>query len=83
MNAIIDSKAFRAGNSTAVRLPKAFGIAPGDAIRIEKNASGIHIRERSDPAEVKRKWLALLDEMKAMPGPGRVQKREPMIFRDD
>ena len=40
-------------------------------------------RDKDDPAEVKRRWLALLDEMEALPGPGRIQEREPIIWRDD
>lgn len=83
MNAIVDSKAFKAGNSVAVRLPKSFGIAEGTELQLEKTPRGILVREKVDAAEVKRKWLALLDEMDAMPGPGRVEKREPIIFRDD
>jgi antitoxin VapB len=83
MNAIVDSKAFKAGNSVAVRLPKAFGIVDGMPLQIEKTATGIVIREKGDPAEVKRRWLALLDQMKAMPKPDGIQTREPMTFRDD
>ena len=83
MNAIVDSKAFKAGNSVAVRLPKSFGIAEGAELQREQASGDVLGREKSDPAEVKRRWLALLDEMEAMPGPGRIQKREPIIFRDD
>ncbi len=83
MNAIVDSKAFKAGNSVAVRLPKAFGIAEGTALQLEQTPRGILVREKVDAAEVKRKWLALLDEMDAMPKPDYIEKREPIIFRDD
>jgi antitoxin VapB len=83
MNAIVDSKAFKAGNSVAVRLPKAFGIVDGTPLQIEKTATGIVIREKGDPAEIKRRWLALMDEMDAMPQPDYIEKREPLIFRDD
>jgi len=83
MNAIVNSKAFKAGNSVAVRLPKSFGIVEGTSLQLEKTAIGIVVREASDPAEIKRRWLALMDEMDALPGPDRIQTREPIIFRDD
>ncbi len=83
MNAIVDSKAFKAASRVAVRLPKSFGIAEVTELQFEQTSSDILGREKNDPAEVKRRWLALLDEMEAMPGPGRIQKREPIIFRDD
>jgi antitoxin component of MazEF toxin-antitoxin module len=83
MNAIVDSKAFKAGNSVAVRLPKSFGIAEGTELQLEQTVRGILITEKADPAEVKRRWHALLDEMDAMPKPDYIEKREPIIFRDD
>lgn len=43
---------------------------------------GVFIEEAA-AAEVKRKWHALLDAMAAMPKPGHIEKREPIIFRDD
>ena len=73
----------KAGNSVAIRLPKSFGMTEGTEVQLEQTPRGILVREKVDAAEVRRKWLALLDEMDALPGPGSVQTREPMIFRDD
>ena len=83
MNAIVHSKIFKAGNSVALRLPKSFGMTEGTEVQLEKTATGIVVREKNDPAEVKRRWLALMDEMDAMPQPDYIEKREPLIFRDD
>jgi|TARA_R100000501_G_scaffold5804_1_gene12848 antitoxin VapB len=41
----INSKTFKSGNSTAVRLPKALGIEPDTQIQIIKDDKGIHIVE--------------------------------------
>ncbi len=83
MNAVVSSRAFQAGNSVAVRLPKGFGIAAGDALEIEQTARGIWIREKHDPEDVRRRWLQALGEIDALPKPGAAQAREPWPFRDD
>ena len=37
MNATVKTSAFKTGNSVAVRLPKAFGIEPGEALELVQN----------------------------------------------
>lgn len=80
MAAEVNAKAFRNGNSVAIRLPKAFGVSEGDEVILAKSADGrITIRPREDAEAKRREWLAVLDELKAMgPPPDGVQKRLPV-----
>jgi antitoxin VapB len=80
-----EGRTFKSGNSVAVRLPKAMGIAAGMAVKIEQRGDGVMIRPAHDPAEEKRKLLALLAELDAIGVPeDGVQKREDyrIDFRD-
>ena len=77
---IIDTKTFKSGNSVAVRLPKAVGIGPDVAVRIEYHGSTVTIRPAEDPAEEKRKLLALVEALRALPAPATLEKRRPPEF---
>jgi hypothetical protein len=55
---------------------------PADSSASKAANSDPVILRKDDPAEVKRRWLALLDEMDAMPQPDYIEKREPIIWRD-
>lgn len=83
---VIESKTFKSGNSVAVRLPKELGFAAGTPVRIERNGTTLTIRPAFDPAEERRKWLAVLDDIEAIwdaaGGPPTPEVREPDIFPD-
>lgn len=59
MTEIVKTSAFKSGNSVAVRLPKSFGVKPGDAVEISRQGADLVIRpaldldrERADLAEL-------------------------------
>ncbi|HEU4959949.1 MAG TPA: AbrB/MazE/SpoVT family DNA-binding domain-containing protein [Sphingomonas sp.] len=78
---IIQTKAFKSGNSVAVRLPKEFGIEAGTSLMIEANGKGVTIQPVVDPDEEKRKLSALVAALREL-GPIEVQRREPIEFPD-
>lgn len=82
MNAIVKTSAFKSGNSVAVRLPKAFGIKPGDSLELERNGPNIAIRVEHDPAAEKAKLLELVRRLRAIGRVGPVGTREPIEFPD-
>ena len=59
VNAIVKTSAFKSGNSVAVRLPKAFGVKPGDMLEIEQQGRDLKIHVVNDP-EYHRAQLAEL-----------------------
>jgi antitoxin VapB len=75
-----ESKTFKSGNSIALRLPRALGIGPDEKMVIEQHGSVLSVRPAVDPAEEKRKLLQMLDELRALPKPASIQKREPIEF---
>ena len=79
MNAIT-TRTFKSGNSVAVRLPVGLGVPANVEVTIERQGEGFVVMPTRDPAEEKRKWLAFLDEMAALPKPSSVQEREPIEF---
>lgn len=71
MNAVVKTSAFKTGNSVAVRLPKSFGIKPGDALEVKQRGRDVEIHvvpnpdhERAQLAELIRE----LDEIGPVPG---------------
>jgi antitoxin VapB len=75
-----ESKTFKSGNSIALRLPRALGIGPNEKMIIEQQGTTFNVRHAVDPAEEKRKLLKMLDDLKALPKPSSIQKREPFEF---
>jgi antitoxin VapB len=82
MNAPHRTRSFKSGNSVAVRLPKALGIDAGAELQIERHGNRVVMTPVADAAEAKRRWLAFLDELAALPKPPEVQKRERIEFPD-
>jgi virulence-associated protein VagC len=61
MNAPTKTNAFKSGNSVAVRLPKGFGVKPGEPIELVRKGTDIVLRLGTDPeyerAQIKKWWL--------------------------
>jgi antitoxin VapB len=76
----VHTRTFKSGNSVAVRLPKGFAIPEGTEVELDKNGDVVTIRLTRDAAEERRRMLAGLDALKALPKPPRIQKREPIEF---
>lgn len=74
------TKTFKSGNSVAVRLPKGFAIPEGAAVELNKAGDTVTIRVGRDAAEEKARMLKWLEELKALPKPAEIQKREPIYF---
>ena len=82
MNKPVQTKTFKSGNSVAVRLPKGFGIPEGTEVELDKSGDIVTIRLTRDEAEERRRMLAGLDALKALPKPRHKEKREPIEFPD-
>ena len=65
MNAV-SSKTFKSGNSVAVRLPKEIAFPPDTRVVVERSGDVLTIRPATDPAEEKRKVLALVESLRAL-----------------
>jgi antitoxin VapB len=76
----VHTRTFKSGNSVAVRLPKGFAIPEGVEVELDKSGDVVTLRLARDPAEEKARMLRWLEELKAMPKPPEIQKREPIIF---
>jgi antitoxin VapB len=76
----VHTKTFKSGNSVAVRLPKGFAIPEGVEVELDKSGDVVTLRLTADRAEEKARMLKWLDELKAMPKPPHIQKRERIIF---
>lgn len=70
------TKAFKSGNSVAVRLPKEFGIVEGTELVIDQNGNSVTIRPK--PKGTMADLVASLREI-GPPSDG-VQKRQRIIF---
>ena len=75
-----ETKTFKSGNSIALRLPRALGIGADEKMVIEQNGKAFSVRHAVDLAEEKRKLLKMLGELRALPKPAAIQKREPIEF---
>lgn len=80
---IVDSKTFKSGNSVAVRLPKEIAFAPDTRVTIERNGDVLTIRPRRDSDEDRRLLIEMLDDLARLPKPGAIERRDPILFRDD
>lgn len=82
MNNPVHTKTFKSGNSVAVRLPKGFAIPANVEVELEKSGDTVTIRTLRDPVEEKKRFLEMLEELKALPKPPYIQRREPIEFPD-
>lgn len=60
----VHTKAFKSGNSVAVRLPRAMGVREGDELVLERQVDGVSIR-----AVAKGSMAQLVDTLRNMPNP--------------
>lgn len=72
---IAHSKTFRNGNSEAVRLPKDMGFGIGTEVQLVKDGNSVIIR-----AKPKYTGRDLVEALRALPKPSRIQEREPIEF---
>ncbi|WP_174279501.1 AbrB/MazE/SpoVT family DNA-binding domain-containing protein [Sphingomonas bacterium] len=87
MGAIVKSRAFKSGNSVAVRLPKSFGVDAGTNLMLEQRDGGISIRREFDVDDHRRKLTAMFDTIariweEAGGPPETGMKRDLDIFPD-
>lgn len=82
MNKPVHTRTFKSGNSVAVRLPKGFAIPAGAEVEMSKTGNRVVISVTEDKAEAKRRLIEMLDALKALPKPPRVQERDPFEFPD-
>jgi virulence-associated protein VagC len=78
MNATVRTSAFKSGNSVAVRLPKEFGVKPGDALQIRQNGGWIQIRPDIDPDEQRARLAEMVRRLNEL---GPVTGGDPMDGR--
>jgi antitoxin VapB len=81
------TKAFKSGNSVAVRLPKEFGVQAGAQLTLEQRRGEIAVRPSIDVDDEKRRTRAMLDEIariweEAGGPPAEPWERDPDIFPD-
>ena len=65
----IHTRAFKSGNSVAVRLPKGFAIPAGAELELDKSGDTVTIRLTRDPAEAQRRMRECFAAMKAIGAP--------------
>lgn len=83
MNAPVNSKTFKSGNSVAVRLPKGFAIPANVDVQLNKTGDTVTIRVTRDAKEAQRRMRATWKAMEAIGAPpGGVQERDPFDFPD-
>ena len=87
MGAIIKSKAFKSGNSVAVRLPRSFGVEAGTSLTLEQRGSEINVRRDFDQEEWRQRQQAMFDRITAIweaagGPPEKMMERDPDIFPD-
>ena len=83
MNAPVNTRTFKSGNSVAVRLPKGFAIPADVEVELAKTGDTVTIRVTRDAKEAQRRMRETWEAMKAMGAPaGGVQKRDPFDFPD-
>ena len=66
MNAIVKSSTFKTGNSVAVRLPKGFGVGPGEDVEIVKHGPTIEIKVVAQVNDERAKLASFVERMKAL-----------------
>lgn len=83
---VIETKTFKSGNSSALRLPKELGLPPGTRVTIERNGRGFAVQPLEDPEDVRRDLETMATEIRAIwdaaGGPPPREIRDPDIFPD-
>ena len=69
------TKAFKSGNSVAVRLPAEFGITEGTELELDRAGDALLIRRRKQMTGAE-----LAAALRALPKPKSAQKRDKIIF---
>lgn len=82
MNATVKTSAFKSGNSVAVRLPKAFGVKPGDEFELVQRGRKLELRPVLDPEYEKAQVKELVRRLRALGPVKNPEPREPIEFPD-
>lgn len=82
MNAPVNARTFKSGNSEAVRLPKGLGFGIGKDVRIEREGGRVILTAAKDAVEEKRKLMELIAALDAIGPVGEIEVREPFEFPD-
>ncbi|MFN0045359.1 MAG: AbrB/MazE/SpoVT family DNA-binding domain-containing protein [Sphingorhabdus sp.] len=82
MNASTKISAFKSGNSVAVRLPKAFGVKPGDEFELIQRGGKLELRPILDPEYEKAQVTELVRRLRALGPVKNPEPREPIEFPD-
>ena len=82
MNAPVNTRTFKSGNSVAMRWPKRLGIGPEVDLQIVPHGQDFLVRRVVDPVEEKRKLMELIAAMDAIGPVGEIEMREPIEFPD-
>lgn len=72
MNAYV-TRTFKSGNSEAVRLPKELGFGVDVEVEITRHGDTVSLRPKS-----RRTMQDLVDALRKLPKPDRIQEREPI-----
>ena len=79
---VIDTRSFKSGNSVAVRFPRGTGLQPDVDLTIRRERNGYWVGPRVDPAEGKRRLMAMLAALDAIGPVGETERRDADIFPD-
>jgi antitoxin VapB len=82
MNAPVNARTFKSGNSEAVRLPKGMGFGIGTEVTIERSGHNLILKPVNDPAAEQARFLDMMERLRALPKPPYIEKREPIEFPD-
>lgn len=69
----VNGRVFRSGNSVAVRLPKEFGYAVDDEVKVRQLGGTVVIERRGKPS-----LSDMIETLRDLPGPGEIQRRDPI-----
>lgn len=76
---IIETKAFKSGNSVAVRLPAELGVAAGTSLTIERLGTELRIILRDEEAERLERFRQMIETLNAM----EKVPRDPSVSREE
>lgn len=79
----LSARAFKSGNSVAVRLPRALGVRPDERFEVERRGAELVLRKVVDVEAVRANMRRLCEDLMAIgPSPDGVQEREPLDWPD-